>query len=140
MAELKTHATQNSVEDFLAALPDPQQHADTLQLKQIMAELSGQPAVLWGKMVGFGVYHYRYESGREGNAFRVGFAPQKQKLTLYITPGFERFEPLMQKLGKYKTGKSCLYLRRLADVDLDVLTELIRESLAYMAQRYPEQG
>ncbi|MGE3726723.1 MAG: DUF1801 domain-containing protein [Candidatus Sericytochromatia bacterium] len=139
MSELKTQPSLASVDDFLAALPDPVLRSETLQLKQLMEGLSGQPAVLWGKMVGFGLYHYSYASGHKGKWFRIGFATRKQNLTLYIVPGFEHFEALMQRLGKYKTGKSCLYVRRLADIDIDVLTELIRESLAYMAKHYPAQ-
>lgn len=138
MAELKTKPSQDSVTAFLADWPDPAQQADALALQSLMAELSGQPAVLWGKMVGFGTYHYRYASGHEGDSFRIGFALGKQKLTVYILPGFERFAPLMEKLGKYKTGKSCLYLRRLADIDPAVLRALIQATLAYMAENYPE--
>lgn len=88
-------------------------------------------------MVGFGDYHYRYASGREGDWFLTGFASRKNALTVYITAGFEQYAPLMQKLGRYTTGKSCLYLKRLSDVDLEVVRELVRQSVAHMRANYP---
>lgn len=92
---------------------------------------------MWGpSIVGFGTYHYRYDSGREGDMLRVGFSPRKAALTLYIMAGFDRYEELMARLGKYKTGKSCLYIKRLADIDLAVLQELVKGSLAYLAEKY----
>jgi len=92
---------------------------------------------MWGpSMVGFGSYHYKYASGREGDWFLVGFSPRKRDLTVYIMPGFERYATLLGKLGKHKTGRSCLYLKRLADVDIGVLEQLISDSVAHMKQKY----
>lgn len=93
---------------------------------------------MWGSsIVGFGSYHYQYASGREGDWPIVGFSPRKQNLTLYIMNGFDRYESLLARLGKHKTGKSCLYLNKLEDVDLQLLRELIQESVAYMKNKYP---
>ncbi|MFK7906670.1 MAG: DUF1801 domain-containing protein [Chitinophagales bacterium] len=89
-------------------------------------------------IVGFGTYHYKYESGREGDFMKVGFSPRKTSLTLYIMGGFDRHEELMQQLGKYKTGKSCLYIKKLEDIDLEVLKDLVNESVAYISEKYPE--
>jgi hypothetical protein len=130
MSELKTQPTVQSVDRFLAAIDDETKRADSQAVCRLMAELTGEPPTMWGpSIVGFGRYHYTYESGREGDWFRVGFSPRKQTLTLYLTYGFDAHQPLMAKLGKYKTGKACLYVKRLNDVDLDVLTELIKASL-----------
>lgn len=105
----------------------------------MMKRLTGEEAKMWGpSLIGFGTYHYKYASGREGDFFRVGFSPRKTALTVYIMPGFKRFDELMQKLGKYKTGKSCLYIKKLEDVDVKVLEELVMSSLEYMADKYPE--
>jgi hypothetical protein len=102
-----------------------------------MAEVTGDEPRLWGRgMVGFGTYHYRYESGREGDWFVTGFAPRKSDLTLYIMAGFDRYEALMSRLGKYRTGKSCLYVKRLADVDEAVLRELVEESVGWVRGRW----
>jgi hypothetical protein len=102
-----------------------------------MAEVTGDEPRLWGRgMVGFGTYHYRYESGREGDWFVTGFAPRKNDLTLYIMAGFDRYEALMSRLGKYRTGKSCLYVKRLADVDEAVLRELVEESVGWVRGRW----
>ena len=130
----KTQATTADVEAFLAAIPDAARREDCLRIKALMEAATGAPARMWGPaIVGFGVYHYRYESGREGDWMVTGFSPRKNDLTLYIMPGFDRYEALMARLGKHKTGKSCLYLKRLADVDMAVLEELVRESVAAMA-------
>lgn len=138
MAELKTQKTKTSVKQFLAAVADPQKRKDCQQLDRLMSKITGSKAALWGSsIVGYGSYHYRYASGQEGDWPVCGFSPRKQNLVLYIMSGFDRQAELMQGLGKYKTGKSCLYLRRLEDVDLEVLTELITESVAYMREKYP---
>ena len=130
----KTRATDADVENFLAAIPDPGRREDCQRIRALMEAATGAPARLWGpSIVGFGVYHYRYESGREGDWMVTGFSPRKNDLTLYIMPGFARYEALMAKLGKHKTGKSCLYIKRLADVDMAVLETLVRESVAAMA-------
>lgn len=130
----KTQATDADVEKFLAAIPDPARREDCQRVRALMEAATGAPARLWGpSIVGFGVYHYRYESGREGDWMVTGFSPRKNDLTLYIMPGFANYETLMARLGKHKTGKSCLYLKRLADVDMAVLETLVRESVAAMA-------
>lgn len=130
----KTQATTADVDAFLAAIPDPGRREDCQRIRALMEAATGAPARLWGpSIVGFGVYHYRYESGREGDWMVTGFSPRKNDLTLYIMPGFARYEALMAKLGKHKTGKSCLYIKRLADVDMAVLETLVRDSVAEMA-------
>ena len=135
MAENKTKATAASVDDFLDVVPDPQRRADGKRLRAIMERLSGEPAAMWGpSIVGFGSYHYRYESGHEGDMARIGFSPRAKELVLYL---FGKRQALMDRLGKYRTGKSCLYVKRLADVDEAVLEQLIAESLAYMKEKYP---
>ncbi|GAB4251141.1 MAG: hypothetical protein Kow0027_14910 [Saprospiraceae bacterium] len=134
----KTQPHDGSVEDFLNSVEDEQKRKDAWQVLNMMKEITGYEPVLWGpSIVGFGTYHYKYESGREGDFMRTGFSPRKTALTVYIMPGFGRYEELMAKLGKYKTGKSCLYIKRLSDVDLGVLRELIAESVAYMDEKYP---
>ncbi len=138
MAELKTKPNEGDVAAFLAGVADPAKRRDCETVLEIMREATGSEPKMWGpSIVGFGSYRYTYESGREGDWMLTGFSPRKQNLTLYIMPGFGRYPELMAKLGKHKTGKSCLYLGRLADVDLDVLTELVRESVAYMRRKYP---
>jgi len=135
----KTQITKASVEGFLNKVPDDKKKADSYTVLEMMKRLSGKDPQMWGpSLVGFGSYHYKYESGREGDFFRVGFSPRKQALTVYIMPGFERFTELMDKLGKYKTGKSCLYIKKLEDVEMPVLEELVVKSLEYMAEKYPE--
>ena len=130
----KTQATDADVDQFLAAIPDPGRREDCQRIRALMEAATGAPARLWGpSIVGFGVYHYRYESGREGDWMVTGFSPRKNDLTLYIMPGFARYESLMAKLGRHKTGKSCLYIRCLADVDMAVLETLVRDSVAAMA-------
>ena len=110
---------------------------DAKKVAAMMRRVTGKRATMWGPgIVGYGRYHYRYASGREGEFMITGFAPRKQALTVYIMPGFSRFDKLMAKLGKYKTGKSCLYIKRLADVDEAVLERLIRESVGYMRKHY----
>jgi hypothetical protein len=107
------------------------------KLVQIMSDSTGHKPELWsGNMVGFGSYHYRYESGREGDWFLTGFAVRKDKLSIYIVSGFDRHQELMNKLGKYKTGKSCLYVKKLDDIDKGVLARLIRDSVDHMKKLY----
>jgi hypothetical protein len=135
MAELKTKATTASVSDFLAAIEDDERRQDCLTVAKIMKKATGAEPRLWGaSIVGFGDHHYKYESGRELDWFLTGFSPRKRDLTLYIMPGFTRYDDLMAKLGKHKTGKSCLYIKRLADVDLAVLQTLVEDSVGHMRQ------
>lgn len=137
MAELKTRPTRASVTAFLAGIDDPQQRADARKVAAMMRRATGKRAKMWGaSIVGYGSYHYRYASGREGDFMITGYSPRKQALTVYIMPGFSRFGRLMAKLGKYKTGKSCLYIKRLSDVDENVLEKLIVESVRHMRKKY----
>jgi hypothetical protein len=134
--ENKTQPTTDDVNAFLETVENPQQKADCQTLLALMSEITGQPAVLWGaNMIGFGQYHYRYATGREGNMFMVGFSPRKQNTTLYFSSGAEQFPDLLAKLGKYKTGKSCLYVKKLADVDQAVLEQMIQQSYEYQQQQ-----
>lgn len=137
MSELKTQPQKGSVDAYLAAIEDPQKRQDCRRICALMTELAGAKPQLWGdSIVGFGRYHYRYASGREGDWFLTGFAPRAQNISLYIMAGFSRYDDLMAKLGKHKTGKSCLYIKRLSDIDEAVLAELIQASLAYMDATY----
>lgn len=137
MAELKTKPTEQSVEAFLQEVSDEQKRQDCFIVLELMRRITGEEPKMWGSsMVGFGSYHYKYNSGQEGDYFLTGFSPRKQNLTLYIMAGFEQYEPLLQKLGKHTTGKSCLYIKRLKDVDLLTLEELIRQSVHSMKQTW----
>jgi hypothetical protein len=138
-AENKTQATVTRVEDFVTGIADENQRADARSLIAMMMRLSGEPATMWGpSIIGFGRYRYRYDSGREGEMCRIGFSPRKGQTVLYLIDGFEGHAELMAKLGKHKTGKSCLYVKRLSDINLVVLEDMCRSSLAYMAAKYPE--
>jgi hypothetical protein len=130
----KTVPTRASVQKFIEAVPDAQRRADCTTVARLMQDATGEKPVMWGSaIVGFGTYRYHYASGTTGDWPVVAFSPRKNDLTLYLMPGFEGATALMARLGKYKTGKVCLYLKRLADVDLAVLDELIRASVVAMA-------
>ncbi len=136
MSALKTQPTDEPVLEFLGRLPNEGRRRDCLAVLELMREATGAEPVMWGgSIVGFGRYRYRYESGREGEWPVIGFSPRKNDLTLYILPGFARYGEIMARLGTHKTGKSCLYLKKLADVDLAVLRELIAASVLAMAGR-----
>ena len=135
MAELKTKATNESVADFLNKVSDADRRDDCFAVLEIMKEVTGEGPKMWGpSIVGFGRYRYKYESGREGEWMITGFSPRKGDLTLYIMGGFDAFPDLMKRLGKFKTGKSCLYIKKLEDVDLDVLRQLVKQSVKKMAK------
>jgi len=137
MAEPKTKKNDASVEAFLDTVEDTQKRQDAKEVARIMAELTGEPATMYGKnIVGFGSYQFTYASGKSGEWFLTGFSPRKQNLVLYIMPGFSAYEDLLAKLGKHKTGKSCLYLKKLADIDMDILKKLIQHSVDHMAKKY----
>jgi hypothetical protein len=137
MAENKTQPTTASVGEFLNSIDDPQKRADARKVGAMMRRATGKRAKMWGSsIVGYGTYHYKYDSGREGDFMLTGFSPRKQALSVYILAGFKRFERLMKQLGKYKTGKSCLYIKTLADIDEAVLEQLINESVEYMRANY----
>lgn len=133
MAELKTKPSAASVEVFLDGIADEAKRRDSYAILAMMQEVTGAEAKMWGdSIVGFGSYQYKYASGREGDWPLVGFSPRKQNLTLYIMSGFEQYDALLQRLGKHSTGKACLYVKRLADVDLAVLRELVKLSVDHM--------
>ena len=135
---MKTTPTDASVADFLASIQDGSCRADCREVVELMREVTGEEPVLWGPgMIGFGRYHYVYDSGREGDWFLTGVSPRKKNLTLYVMAGFDRYDELMGRLGTYKTGKSCLYLKRLDDVDRDILRALVEQSVEHMRKRYP---
>ena len=137
MAENKTQPTTASVTAFINAIEDPQQKKDARKVASMMRKATGKRAKMWGpSIVGYGSYHYRYASGREGDFMITGFAPRKNMLSLYIMPGYGKFDALMKDLGKFKTGKACLYIKRLSDVDEDVLQNLINKSVEYMRANY----
>lgn len=130
--------TSLTAEAFIATVENKVRKADALTLLGFMTRISGFEPVMWGKsLIGFGQYHYKYESGREGDAMRIGFSPRKANLVIYIMPGYQGFDENLSRLGKYKLGKSCLYINKLADIDLFVLEEICRESLDIMAHKYP---
>lgn len=133
MYEPKTKKTAANVDEFMASVESEARRKDCLTVHAMMKEVTGDDGAMWGEsMVGFGRYSYTYASGQSGEWFLTGFSPRKQNLTLYIMAGFDRYEELMSRLGKHKTGKSCLYLKSLDDVDMDVLRELITESVEAM--------
>ena len=137
MAENKTQATGASVTAFINSIDDKQKRADVRKVAAMMRKATGKRAKMWGpSIVGYGTYHYKYASGREGDFLMTGFSPRKQALSVYIMPGFAHFETLMNKLGKYKTGKSCLYIKRLSDVDEKILEQLIIRSVKHMREHY----
>lgn len=138
--QIKTQPTDASVQAYINAIDDPVRQDDCVKLIELMREASGCDPVMWGAIVGFGSYHYCYDSGREGDAMRTGFANRKAALTLYLMSGFDARSDLMSKLGTFKTGKSCLYIRQLDDIDTDVLRRLVRESLIYMTSVYGPQN
>lgn len=135
MSEPKTQKNDASVIDFINGVEDDRKRQDSLAILELMKEITGEEPAMWGtSIVGFGAYHYTYASGRQGDWPLVGFSPRKRNLTLYIMAGFDEYDALLAKLGKYTTGKSCLYINKLADVDLSVLRELIQRSVAHMAE------
>ena len=139
MAEIKTKATEVSVDDFLAAVPDPVRRGDAQKVRAMLGRVTGEEARMWGPtIIGFGSYHYKYDSGHEGTMCRLGFSPRKAELVLYVLTGEPAQEAQLARLGKHRTGKSCLYIRKLADVDEAVLEEMAQGALAYMNEKYPE--
>jgi hypothetical protein len=135
MAELKTKKTKASVAAFLDQISDEQRRKDCQRILKIMKEATGEQPRMWGSsIVGFGTYRYRYASGHGGEWPIIGFSPRKNDLTLYIMPGFADYTELMAKLGKHKTGKSCLYIKKLDDIELPVLKKLITKSVDKMGE------
>jgi len=135
MAENKTKENDGDVMAFLNAVEPEKKREDSFTIMELMEEVTGEKAKMWGtSIVGFGSYHYKYESGREGDMALVGFSPRKQAITLYIMAGFDNYDNLMENLGKYKTGKACLYIKKVEDVDMDVLRELVKQSAEHMKE------
>jgi hypothetical protein len=133
----KTKPTQVAVADFLASIDGAQRREDCQAILQIMERVTGEPAVMWGpSIVGFGTYHYRYESGREGDWAVTGFSPRKNEISVYLTAGGPGQPELLARLGRHRMGKSCLYIRKLADVDAAVLEELIADSVSEVGRRH----
>ena len=137
MAENKTQPNAASVDGFLANLSDDKKRRDTYEIMDMMKKITGSPPMMWGPtIIGFGAYRYHYRSGRQGEWALTGVSPRARNVTVYIMPGFSRVQHLMTKLGRYKIGKSCLYLNKLEDVDRAVLYELIEETVAHMKTQY----
>lgn len=134
----KTKTTEVDPIDFInAQVADEQKKKDSLQLIELMTTWSAYEPKMWGSsLIGFGRYHYKYDSGREGDWFLTGFSPRKNNLSIYITAGFEKYNDIMSKLGKYSTGASCLYVKRLSDIDIDTLKVLVERSVRDMKKRY----
>lgn len=142
MAETKTRPHSGDVDAFLARVEGPDKQADSRVLVEMMQDVSGAPPVLWGTMIGFGQYHYKYDSGHEGDAFRIGFSPRKGEFSLYVLVAYAgaaqaQEDALLARLGKHRRGKSCLYVRKLADIDLAVLRELVEAAWRFMAEAHP---
>lgn len=137
MAELKTRQNDASVSDFLNSIDDEQKRRDSCRIVEIMKEVTKEQPRMWGSsIIGFGSYHYRYKSGREGDWMKTGFSPRKQNLTVYAMCDVKKFNELLSRLGKHKTGKGCLYIKKLDDVNADVFRELVTETFEYMTQKF----
>ncbi|RIX59492.1 DUF1801 domain-containing protein [Paenibacillus nanensis] len=140
MYELKTKATENSVLEFIEST-DPKKREDAYKLLDIFSETSGYPAKMWGpSIIGFGSYHYKYASGHEGDAPLVGFSPRKGKISLYFAPEDEEREALLQQFGKHTAGKGCVYINKVADIEVEVLKALIHQSITFLTETYSNQG
>ena len=139
MAKNKTVVTETCVETFIASLDDTRKREQSKQLLSLFQNITKVQPKMWGtSIIGFGQYHYKYESGREGDMPLTGFSPRAQNFSLYVMPGFTAFDELLSKLGKHKTGKSCLYIKSLEDIDQEVLTMIITGALKEMLKRYPD--
>ena len=138
MSEVKTKKNEASVEGFLKSVENEKRREDSFVVLDLMKEVTGEKPTMWGtSIVGFGSYHYKGASGREGDWMKVGFSPRKQNMTLYIMDGFGSYDSLLDRLGKYKTGKSCLYINKLEDVDQTVLRKLVKQSFKSMSGAFP---
>ena len=138
MTENKTKSTAQSVDAFIASVDHPTRRSDAQTLNTMFQEMTGWAPRMWGPtMIGYGSYHYTYESGRSGDALATGFSPRKSALSIYIMPGYADFSEILSRLGKHKIGKSCLYINKLADVDIEVLKELVRAGLRDLDAKWP---
>ena len=139
MAENKTQENNQSVTNFLEQIEDEQKKKDAEEILKMMTEVSGEQPKMWGdSIIGFGKYHYKYDSGREGDFLRMGFSPRKRNFSIYFMCGFPEKENLLKQLGKHKTGKACLYVNKLDQVDTAVLKEMMQKSYEAMNKKYPE--
>ncbi|MFD2042716.1 DUF1801 domain-containing protein [Ornithinibacillus salinisoli] len=137
--ELKSKENDSSVIEFIESVESLKKKEDAYKLLDIFTETTGFPAKMWGpSIIGFGSYHYKYDSGHEGDAPLVGFSPRKAKHSLYFAPGDAKRDELLKDFGKHKTGAACVYVNKLADIDIEVLKELIRQSVTFLQQKYPE--
>jgi len=137
MSENKTKPTDATPQKFLATVEPEKRRAQSLELLKFFEDITGWKARMWGpSIIGFGEYHYKYDSGREGDFLATGFSPRKANLVLYIIPGYQDYGPILERLGKHKLGKSCLYINKLEDIDMDVLAELVRAGLADLSKKY----
>lgn len=133
MAELKTKKNKASVDKFLQSVKDEKKREDSYKILKLMKQITKAEPVMWGtSIIGFGSYHYKYASGREGDWFLTGFSPRRQSLSLYIMSGFTKYQDLLKMLGKHKTGKGCLYINKIEDIDIKVLKDLIKQSVNYL--------
>ena len=138
MTQNKTLPTSQAVTDFLQSVDHPVRRADGIALDQMFRQITGWQPQMWGpSIIGYGQYHYTYDSGREGDFLATGFSPRKANLSVYIMPGYTDFSAILARLGKHKIGKSCLYINKLSDIDMDVLAELVRAGLDDLAQKWP---
>ena len=135
MAELKTQKNKKSVKEFLNSVEDQKEREDSWKILELMKQFTGEEPAMWGdSIVGFGAHRYRYASGREGDWFQAGFSPRKANLTLYLTTDVGQYGALLERLGKYKMGKGCLYINKLSDVDMKTLEELVKASVKKMRE------
>ena len=140
MSENKTKATAQSVDAFIASVDHPVRRGDAETLNTVFQQITGWAPRMWGPaMIGYGSYHYTYSSGREGDFLATGFSPRKSNLSIYIMPGYADFSQILGRLGKHRIGKSCLYINKLADIDIAVLSELIRAGLTDLGNKWPVQ-
>jgi hypothetical protein len=136
MAELKTKVNDAPVEKFLAKVKDETQQKDSQQLMKMLGEITKQEPKMWGdSIVGFGTFHYKGASGREGDWFLTGFSPRKQNMSIYFCKGFKEVSPLLKKLGKHKTGMGCLYVKSLADIDIKVLKQMVKDYYKFHSKK-----
>ena len=140
MAEQKTKPTEQSVESFLDNIDDEQVRDDCKTLVKLMKKVTGSAPKMWGpSIIGFGKYHYKYESGHEGDACLTGFSPRKQNISLYVMPGTDEHSDLLKKLGKHKASKGCLYIKKVEDIDLGILEKIIGQSVKSLQKKYPDK-
>jgi hypothetical protein len=140
MPDNKTQPTEKKVEDFLNTIQPDQKQEDCKRLDQLMREVSGKSPVMWGNMVGYGQYHYKYETGREGDMFLIGFAPRARNISIYGAAYNEALDKMKEELGKVKLGKSCMYVNKLADIDEEKLKEILHDSIKITLKRYPQEN